>query len=68
MLLPIGHGTPYHLRSLVVHTGCAGGGHYTAYARAQDNFWYFFDDSKTPVRVPTERVLATKPYLLIFER
>ena len=67
-LLPIGTGAPYHLRSLVVHTGGAGGGHYTAYARAQNNSWYYFDDSRQPTRVSTERVLATNPYLLILER
>ena len=67
-LLPIGHGTPYSLRSLVVHTGEVGAGHYTALARAQNNFWYNFDDRRTPARVPTDSVLATKPYLLIYER
>ena len=29
---------PYHLRGVIQHHGTAGGGHYTAYVRAVDNY------------------------------
>ena len=41
---------PYLLRSLVVHSGEAGGGHYTAYVRGQDNVWYFYTDWYAPLQ------------------
>ena len=58
----------YDLRSVVVHGGSVGGGHYTAFVRAQDNFWYFCDDSHAPARCPTRDVLAAEAYMLIYER
>ena len=59
----------HSLRDVVVHTGEVGGGHYTAFCRAQDNFWYFCDDAPAfPRRVPTEVVLRSCAYILVYER
>ena len=52
----------------MVHSGSAGGGHYTAFVRAQDNFWYFCDDSHSPTRRRTGDVLAAEACMLIYER
>ena len=59
--------SPYCLRSVVVHSGDAGGGHYTSYVRAQNDRWFFCNDSDTPVEVPTETVLEAQAYLLFYE-
>jgi len=59
---------PYLLRSLVVHSGEAGGGHYTAYVRGQDNVWYFCDDWYAPRQVAVAEVLGAQAYLLFYER
>ena len=72
-ILPVAVGQPpYHLRGVVVHSGVAGGGHYTAYVRAPDNFWYFCDDRKSPRRVGIQEVLseyvAANAYLLFYEQ
>ena len=64
---PDGRG-PYGLRGIVVHDGAAGGGHYTSRARAQDNFWYTYDDGRQPTQTSTEAVLAECAYLFFFER
>ena len=63
-------GGVYDLRGVVNHSGAAGGGHYTAFVRAQDNFWYFCNDSppEAPRRVPAATVLASQAYLLVYER
>ena len=42
LVWPAAHNRPpYQLRSVVVHSGAADAGHYTAYVRAQDESWYF---------------------------
>ena len=59
---------PYHLRGVIEHRGLnAGGGHYTSYVRAQNNFWYFCDDNASPKQVSTETVLGAEPYVLVYE-
>ena len=59
---------PYHLRGVVVHHGQAGGGHYTAFVRAPDNFWYFCDDWQAPRLVSIHQVLEAEAYLLFYEQ
>ena len=59
---------PYLLRSLIVHDGEAGGGHYTAYVRGQSNVWYFCDDWCSPRQVAVAEVLGAQAYLLFYER
>jgi ubiquitin C-terminal hydrolase len=59
---------PYILRSLVVHSGEVGGGHYTAYIRAQDDSWYFCDDWQPPRPAHETEVLSAQAYLLFYER
>ena len=49
--LTVATGVIYHLQAIVVHSGRAGGGHYTAYVRASDGSWYYCDDSARPQRV-----------------
>ena len=60
--------SPYDLRGVIVHSGRVGGGHYTAFTRAQDNSWFHCDDSRTPQRVPVHAVLAAEAYMLLYER
>ena len=43
-------GIAYDLRSVIVHSGQAGGGHYTCFVRAEDTFWYYCDDAAKPKR------------------
>ena len=52
----------YRLSGVVVHTGNAYGGHYTAYTRTGDT-WCFHDDRAAPTRVDTARVLAQQAYM-----
>jgi len=59
---------PYHLRGVVVHDGAAGGGHYMAYMRAPDNFWYFCDDRRAPRLALIGEVLQAQAYLLFYEQ
>ena len=60
---------PHSLRGVVVHSGGVGGRHYTAFVRAQDNFWYFCDDGPAvPRRVATDVVLQSCAYMLVYER
>jgi len=59
---------PYLLRSLIVHSGGVGGGHYTAYIRAQNGSWYFCDDCQQPRPAPEAEVLSAQAYLLFYER
>ena len=58
----------YDLRSVIVHHGAAGGGHYTSFVRAQNNRWYLCDDARTPEPCSTERALAAQAYMLLYER
>ena len=68
-ILPVAVGQPpYHLRGVVVHSGVPGGGHYTAYARAPNNFWYFCDDLVKPRLASVAEVLAAEAYMLFYEK
>ena len=68
-LFPLLPGETYDLRSVIVHEGVAGGGHYTSFVRAGDNFWYHVDDSATPERQRSvAAVLGHEAYMLIYEK
>ena len=67
-LLTLDVGASYDLRSVVVHHGEAGSGHYTAFVRAQSNFWYHTDDDEPPEQCSTDQVLAAEAYMLFYER
>ena len=58
----------YHLRSVIVHHGDAGGGHYTAYVRADDNHWYHCNDAADPQLTNSHGVLQAEAYPLIYEK
>ena len=69
MLLPVDRAvTPYSLRAVVVHHGNVGVGHYTAYVRSFDNFWYHCDDDEQPRQVNIGEVLQAEAYMLFYER
>ncbi|GIL46364.1 hypothetical protein Vafri_3357, partial [Volvox africanus] len=57
----------YNLAGIVVHTGDLEGGHYVAYIRGNGGSWWCKDD-KRAVKVPLEKVLAQKAYMLFYER
>jgi ubiquitin C-terminal hydrolase len=59
---------PYHLRGVVVHEGEAGEGHYTAFVRAPDNFWYDCQDGAPPRLARIDEVLGAEAYLLFYEQ
>ena len=68
-LFPLQAGIVYDLRSVIVHTGQAGGGHYTCFVRAADNFWYYCDDAAQPERQRSVAdVLGQEAYMLIYEQ
>ena len=68
-LFPLLPGETYDLRSVIVHEGVAGGGHYTSFVRAGDNFWYHVDDRATPERQRSvAAVLGHEAYMLIYEK
>lgn len=58
----------YELKALVQHSGGTGGGHYTAYRKVGDD-WYYFNDS-VHTKVTTEHVLkeSEKSYLVFYEK
>ena len=58
----------YLLRSVIVHSGQAGAGHYTSCIRTDDNDWFLCDDSCVPQRITEKQVLAVKAYMLFYER
>ena len=70
--LPLDGGgdTPYALRGVLVHTGGAGGGHYTSYVRSRDHRWYFCNDlpPESPREVPLGTVLSAEAYMLVYEQ
>ena len=67
-ILNNGAGTLYHLRAVIVHSGSnPNGGHYTAFVRGQDNFWYLCNDALPPCPVSTERVLAAEAFLVFYD-
>jgi len=57
----------YQLRSLVIHSGNAGGGNYTALVRTDEHFWSKYDDAALPIEVPWAVVLQAEAYLLMYE-
>ena len=59
---------PYTLRSVVVHDGAVGVGHYTARIRAQDNSWYLYNDSAAPRPISTDVALQGCAYILFYEK
>jgi ubiquitin C-terminal hydrolase len=67
-LLPLDADNTYDLRSVIVHHGDAGGGHYTAFVRAQDNLWYHCNDEAAPRTCSTEQALRAQAYMLVYER
>lgn len=50
------------------HFGGLGGGHYTAYARGDDNTWSNFDDSRVTSSVPESEVVSSAAYCLYYKR
>ena len=59
----------YHLQAIVVHSGRAGEGHYTAYVHASDDSWYYCDDSARPRRVVNLReIFRQQAYILFYEK
>ncbi len=62
-------GVTYDLRSVMVHYGEAGFGHYVAYVRAQNNMLYLCNDAAPPIRCPVADALNSKDaYMLFYER
>ena len=55
----------YNLYGVVVHQGGAGGGHYIAYTRRGNN-WYYFSDSHFR-EVSASTVKNSQAYLLFYE-
>eukprot|EP01138_Halocafeteria_seosinensis_P004389 gb/GECG01004490.1/.p1 GENE.gb/GECG01004490.1/~~gb/GECG01004490.1/.p1 ORF type:complete len:855 (+),score=107.85 gb/GECG01004490.1/:1-2565(+) len=56
----------YELQGLVVHSGGMKGGHYVAYIRTE-NQWYYLSDT-TVRRVTQQDALKAQPYLLFYQR
>ncbi|KAL3761895.1 LOW QUALITY PROTEIN: hypothetical protein ACHAW5_006124 [Stephanodiscus triporus] len=50
------------------HFGGLGGGHYTAYARADDGVWCNFDDSRVTTVVDESEVVSSAAYCLYYKR
>ena len=73
-ILPPLHGQkPYDLRAVVEHRGAhdirsTEAGHYVAYVRGQNAFWYECDDARAPRRCDIEDVRRAQAYLLFYER
>lgn len=57
----------YALRAVSLHSGTLNGGHYTAYAKV-DNDWYLFDD-RSVIKTSPETVCApsAQPYILFYD-
>ena len=58
----------YTLRSVIVHSGGAGSGHYTSFIRTDESQWYFCDDYEIPSKTTERQVLAASAYMLFYER
>ena len=69
LLFPIRAGVTYHLRAVVVHSGTARIGHYTAYVRGDGDRWFYCNDTAVPRRIanPME-VVQQQAYMLFYER
>ena len=53
----------------MVHSGPAGRGHYTAFARGPtESTWHYYDDSCEPRATTSANVLAAQAYLLVYEQ
>jgi hypothetical protein len=50
------------------HFGGLGGGHYTAYAKADDGVWRNFDDSRVTSDVDESEVVSSAAYCLFYKR
>jgi ubiquitin C-terminal hydrolase len=50
------------------HFGGLGGGHYTAYAKADDGVWRNFDDSRVTSDVNESEVVSSAAYCLFYKR
>jgi hypothetical protein len=50
------------------HFGGLGGGHYTAYARADNGVWCNFDDSRVTSGVDEREVVSSAAYCLFYKR
>jgi ubiquitin carboxyl-terminal hydrolase 8 len=57
----------YNLFGVCNHMGGIHGGHYTAYAKAQNNQWYSFNDTMIG-EVKEERVITTASYYLFYRK
>ena len=69
MHFPIRDGIMYRLRAVIEHQGIAGGSRYVAYVRAENNAWYYCDDTAVPAIVQNpENILEQQAYMLIYER
>ncbi len=74
VLPPLAGAQVSDLRAVVVHQGDkpasddANAGHYTAYVRAQDNYWYHCDDAKRPRQCFGAEALDAEAYMLFFEQ
>ena len=62
-----GEGTRYELIGVSNHFGSTGGGHYTAFARAESGQWHKFDDSHTAAVEPKD-VVTPAAYVLMYVR
>ena len=68
-ILGIRNDIRYRLRGVIVHTGHAGGGHYTAFVRNREDTWFFCNDAQEPQHLDNiAYVMQAKPYMLFYER
>ena len=56
----------YEIYSMIVHNGTARGGHYTAFSKRGES-WFFFSDSSFK-QVGWDRVRSSQPYILFYRR
>jgi ubiquitin C-terminal hydrolase len=54
------------LTGLAIHAGSMGYGHYVAFAKREEN-WYYFDDEDVK-QVPYSTVMNREAYLLFYVR
>ena len=57
----------YVLRSVIVHIGDPGGGHYVCYAQDSSSRWYLYDDIRKPRQCSHDEVLGATAYMLLYE-
>ena len=57
----------YLLRAVIVHHGCASGGHYTVYTKNGYGVWHHFDDEKIKM-VTEDEVIRQSAYQLMYEQ